>query len=310
MHDFLNSVESVAIILLLTATGYFCAAIGWFKAESKAFISKFLMSLAVPFMCIYGLRSHLSREVLDKAGTMLLIPLLCISACFALSYGAGKILKLPRRTFGVFMMMCGLSNTLFIGYPMCVELFGEACIPYVMIYYLISTSFTQAVGTSLVRWSGESAPFSAKMLLRFFKAPPVIGILIGIVIVALDIPVPALVMSFGKYMNQVVTPLALLVTGEIIHGIGLKNLRVDRSIAVVLLFRFLLAPFLCVALCRVFGATGLPRDVFVVQAAMPIVTQTVVAASEYGADESIAAQGAAISTIASFVVIPLLMVIR
>ena len=38
-------------------------------------------------------------------------------------------------------------------------------------------------------------------------------------------------------------------------------------------------------------------------------TKTVVAAAEYGADEDFAVQGAALSTIACFVVIPVLMLI-
>ena len=39
--------------------------------------------------------------------------------------------------------------------------------------------------------------------------------------------------------------------------------------------------------------TGLAHDVLIVETAMPVVTQTVVAAAEYGADEEFAAQGAA-----------------
>ena len=63
------------------------------------------------------------------------------------------------------------------------------------------------------------------------------------------------------------------------------------------------------ALCEVFGVAGLGRSVLIVETAMPVVTQTVVAAAEYGADEEFAAQGAALSTIACFVVIPVLMLI-
>lgn len=309
MQEFLRSVEAVSVILLLTATGYFCAAMGWFKAKSKAFVSKFLMSIAAPSMCVYGLRTHLTQELLSEAGAMLLIPLICISTCFLLSYLVGKLLKLPRRTFGVFMMMCGLSNTFFIGYPMCTALFGDVCIPYLMTYYVVSTSFTQAVGTSLVRWSGETEPFSLKMLLRFFRMPTMIGIVVGILIVAFDIQLPELVMSYGEQMSHLVTPLALLVTGEIIHEIGLRKIHIDKCVAIVLSFRFLFAPFLCFSLCRAFGVSGLANSVFVIQSAMPTVSQTVIAASEYGADESLAAQGAAVTTIASFAVIPILMVI-
>ena len=56
-------------------------------------------------------------------------------------------------------------------------------------------------------------------------------------------------------------------------------------------------------------AEGLARNVLLVETAMPVVTQTVVAAADYGADEQFAAQGAALSTIACFVVIPVLMLI-
>ena len=62
-------------------------------------------------------------------------------------------------------------------------------------------------------------------------------------------------------------------------------------------------------LCALLGIGGLVRSVYVVELAMPVVTQTVVAAAEYGADEEFAAQGAALSTIACFVVIPVLMLI-
>ena len=129
------------------------------------------------------------------------------------------------------------------------------------------------------------------------------------VLVFTGIQLPPLLMSYCKYMNNLVTPLALLLTGYIIHDIGLKNVRLDRDLGIAMIFRFLLAPALSVALCRAFGVTGLAHDVLIVETAMPVVTQTVVAAAEYGADEEFAAQGAALSTIACFVVIPVLMLI-
>ena len=62
-------------------------------------------------------------------------------------------------------------------------------------------------------------------------------------------------------------------------------------------------------LCALLGIGGLVRSVYVVELAMPVMTQTVVAAAEYGADEQLAAQGAAISTLACFVVTPVLMLL-
>ena len=307
MEGFLHAVSSVAMILLLTATGYFCAQGGRMGPQVKAFISRFLMTVAIPCMCVYGLSENLTRGLLAQSALVLLVPLLCNVVSFSLSLLVGRLLKMPRRRLGVFMMMCSLSNAIFVGLAMCSELFGEVCVPYVMLYYLVNTSFVQLVGISLVRWSGESGGLNRKMLLKFLRTPTVISVFLGLALVLADIRLPALAASYCRYMNNLVTPLALLLTGYIIHEIGLRGLRLDRDLSVMLVFRFLLAPGLSLLLCAVFGVTGLARSVLAVEAAMPVVTQTVVAAAEYGADEQFAAQGAALSTLACFVTIPLLM---
>lgn len=116
-------------------------------------------------------------------------------------------------------------------------------------------------------------------------------------------------MSYAKYINNTVTPLALLLTGCIIHEIGRCSLRLTPTLG-----RDDGLPLCHLtgagrALCALLGIGGLVRSVYVVELAMPVVTQTVVAAAEYGADEQLAAQGAAISTLACFVVTPVLMLL-
>ena len=274
MEGFLHAVSSVTIILLLTATGYFCAAKGWMGPQAKAFIGKFTLSVAIPCMSVYGLTNNLTRDLLVQSGSFLLVPLLGTVVITILSLLVGRLLKLPRKKLGVFMMMCSVSNAIFVGLAMCTELFGDTCTPYVMLYYLVNTSFVQLLFLSLVRWSGESRGFDLKMLQKFLTTPAVIAVFVGLALVWFEVKLPSLVMSYCRYMNNLVTPLAL-----------------------------------SVALCRAFGVTGLAHDVLIVETAMPVVTQTVVAAAEYGADEEFAAQGAALSTIACFVVIPVLMLI-
>ena len=311
MASFLHAVSAVTIILLLTATGYFCGARGWMKAETKAFLSKFLLSLAVPCMCVSGLRNNLTREMIAGSLRLLAVPFLCNTASFLLSFALAKLMKLPRRQSGVFMVMCSISNAMFIGYPMCVELFGEACVPYVMLYYLANSCFTQTIAMWLIRRSGEQdgERGSWRQSLRFLASPTVLGLLAGFLIVWFDLTLPSFLMTYLSYLSGTVSPMALVLAGYVIYEIGLRSLRLDRSLTVMLLFRFVLAPALYLLCCKLFGVGSLARDTFVVEAAMPVVTQTVVAASRYGADERFAAEGAALSTIASFIVIPVLMVL-
>lgn len=309
METFLHAVTSVTIILLLTATGYLCAWKGWMGAQVKTFISRYLMTIGIPVMLLYGMQNNLTRADVLAAPRQLLVPLLVIPACVLLSLLTGRMMKLPRRQLGVFVMMAAMGNTIFIGLAMCLELFGEVATPYVMLFYLVSSCFTQLIGIPMVRWSGEAGGFSVQMLQKFLRAPTVLAVFLSVLLVILDIRLPALAMSYAKYINNTVTPLALLLTGYIIYEIGLKNLRIDRMLSVMMLFRFLLSPALGILACWALGIEGLPRSVYVVELAMPVVTQTVVAAAEYGADEQLAAQGAALSTIACFVVTPVLMLL-
>ena len=71
MEGFLHAVSSVTIILLLTATGYFCAERGWMGPQAKAFIGKFTLSVAIPCMSVYGLTNNLTRDLLVQSGSFL-----------------------------------------------------------------------------------------------------------------------------------------------------------------------------------------------------------------------------------------------
>lgn len=306
----LNSFRAVGVILILTACGYVLSALGWIPPDVKRFLSRYLMRFAVPVMCVYSLRTNLTLELLKSSWTLLLIPTVTSFALYGLSLLLGRWMKLDKKQNSVFAIMCAVSNAMFIGYSMCMELFGEACVPYVMTYYLVNTAFAQLVGVAGIRRSaGQDGSSPKDTLLAFFTTPSILGVLAGILLIVTDWTPPALVMSCARYINNTVTPLALITAGNIIHEIGLKKLRLDRVLSLTMAFRFLLAPALTLLLCAVFGVAGLARSVLVVQSAMPVLTQAVVAASEYGGDERLAAQGVAISTLACFIVIPILMLL-
>ena len=77
----------------------------------------------------------------------------------------------------------------------------------------------------------------------------------------------------------------------------------------LLVLRLVGAPVICVAFCSLFGVTGLARDVFVVESALPVVSQITVMAGAYGADEKYAATGSCLSIFCSFITLPILMLL-
>ena len=63
---------------------------------------------------------------------------------------------------------------------------------------------------------------------------------------------------------------------------------------------------LLVTLCLLLGVPQLAAGVFIVLSAMPVMNQTVIMASQYGADDRAAAKGLALSLICCMACIPVI----
>ena len=309
MGEFLNAVSAVFVIFSLMAVGVLLGKLKFMTATEKKFVSRYVINIAVPLNTIVGIQKNLKRSDMLEMGPLLLVPLLTILICLAVSMLVAKALKLPKRRSGVFV---ALSNTLFIGLPMAQELFGDVSLPYVMLYYMCSTVFTQTVALMLVEHSGEAREEKEKkqnLLVSLFTKPPILGIIAAYVLLLADIRLPRIAMSFMNYVSATVTPLALFYCGFVIYELGKNSLRLERGIPVMLVLRLLFAPLVSILVTRALGVSGLPQKVFLIEAALPSVSQITVMAGAYGADEQYAAVGSVLSTIGIFITVPILMVL-
>lgn len=312
MAGFLNAVSACLVLVLLMTVGYFMGVWGWMTAAEKKFLSKFIINIAVPANCVVGLLNNLDRSGLAQAGLQLAAALLSVGATLFLSMAVAALLRLPRERWGVFVAMAGLSNTLFIGIPVCTQLFGEACMPYLMVYYLGNTTFLQSVGILLVERSGNQSGRTGGMgrfLRDVFTKPPILGVIASILLLVLRAELPGPVMRFAGYISNTVSPLALIYCGFIVYEVGLKNLRFLPGLPTMLLIRLMAAPAVCWIFCLLFGVEGLARNVFLVESGLPVVSQVTVMAGAYGADEEYAAAGACLSILGCFITLPVLMLI-
>lgn len=318
MQAFSHSAAAVMLILLMTAVGCFCGRMGWMKREHKAFLVKYIMNIALPCMCISGLMGKVSHALLFQMRMVLLVSVCALCVLFALAFLLGRLLRLPPKKLGVFVVMCFVANSMFIGYPMCTALFGDAAVPVVLTYYIVNTLAFQTVGVAFLNYGGaQTQKRSFGALIKAFIKPPLYVIAVCVILILCDVTLPKLVLDFAGYMGNTVSPIALLYTGFVIYELyetkkASPQTRKDSpavtlSLLLVLLFRFVLAPVCCVLFCRLFGMEGSIKSILMIEIAMPVMTQVVVLSAECGADESYAALGMTLSTIACFVSVPILM---
>ncbi len=308
MAQFFSALSAVGVIFGLVLTGAFCGWRGWMKPEDKVFCIKVVINIGTPAMCLCSILNQVDMDMLRECAVLVGLSVAALAVLLAASLLVSKGMGLPRSKAGSFVVMSGYANAMFIGMPVCQLLFGEAAMPYALSYYLVNMVCFQSVGLFLMHYFGAKggSPSVKSALLQMLK-PPLLSVLLALALMALDLRPPEMVMNWLQYLSNLVTPLALLYAGYVLYENGLRNLRMERSHWAVMFFRFLAAPALAVLLCRLAGVGGLAAQVLAIEIATPAMTQTVVYAADTNQDETYTLIGMATTTLACFVVIPVLM---
>jgi hypothetical protein len=311
----LSAIEGVFSIILMIALGFALAKRGWFEGGSSALISRLVVGVALPAYMIANLMGGYDREKLVSMLPGLPIPFVVMLLSYGLALALASILRIRRDRRGIFASMFALSNTIFVGLPVNLALFGEESLPYVLLYYIANTSLFWTIGVFGIAsdgaaLSGRSRPklFSLESLKRIFS-PPLTAFLASVLLILLGIHLPKVALDFCKTVGFMTTPLSMLFIGIVIARVEWKRVRFERDLFIVLLGRFLVAPCLLVLIARPTSLPLLMKQVFFVQATMPAMTQTPIIASSYGADAEYAGIGTALTTVLSLATIPLCMLV-
>jgi predicted permease len=101
----------------------------------------------------------------------------------------------------------------------------------------------------------------------------------------------------------------MLFIGMIIHSTEFGRIKIDREMIVLLVGRFIIAPLTVYILLSGIDIPTLMKKVFIIEAAMPAMTQTAIVAKAYGSDHRFAAVAAAVTTTVGMAFIPIYMVL-
>ncbi len=309
----LNALESVFSVILMIALGFALAKRRWFEGSSSALISRIVVSVALPAYMISNLMGGYDREKLVSMLPGLAIPFLTMIIGFVLATGLAVLLKVPQGRRGTFASMFSLSNSIFIGLPVNILLFGDVSLPYVLLYYIANTTCFWTIGTfgiasdGAVR-SGRAKPaFFSWANLRRLLSPPLVAFLFAVAMIMAGISLPKAVMDCCKYLGSMTTPLSMLFIGIVIARVDWRKLRFGLDMLFVVAGRFVVTPIIIVLLLRGRDFPVLMKQVFFIQAGMPAMTQTPILAEAYGADSEYAGLGTSLTTVMSMLTIPVAM---
>lgn len=310
MDIFLRSISGILVILGMILVGFVIGEKGWFDDKSRGLLAKLVTQVALPCYMLYTITQRFTAAALLKMLPELRFPALSMVILLGIATAVARIFSVRQDRRGLFISMFFNSNTIFVGLPINQALFGDASIPYVLIYYMCNTTFFWTLGTYLIQRDGEGeAQFDIRISLKKVFSPPLMGFLLGLVLVMLQIKLPAFLASDLQYLGNLTTPLSMIFIGLSVSNAGLKQLTLKKDQFLILLGRFVVAPLLMASIVYWVPLPSLMKQFFIIQSAMPVMTNAPVVARLYGADSDYAAVMVTETTLATMVVIPILMLL-
>ncbi|MEN3186230.1 MAG: AEC family transporter [Atribacterota bacterium] len=306
MQEFFQTTQGIFTILIILGIGYCLSRFGWIKKAESEFLTRFVVYITLPPYMVVNITTNFTRDSLLSLVKAIPVPFLSMFLSYLLATVLGRYLKIPTSRRGVFLVAFSFSNTIFVGLPVCQILFGESVTPFILLYYMVNTTFFWTLGALSIASSGniyDDERFSLGKTIKRLCNPPFVAFFIGLVLVLFECPLPQIIFTTGMKIGNITTPLSLLCVGT---TVDFKKIRLTKDLILVLLGRFIISPLFVLLVAELFPPPALVKEVFVVMSAMPVMMQASILARFYRADYEYATSMIAASTALSALIIPLL----
>ena len=179
---FLHALQGILSLQIIVSIAYVLARKGWFSPETQILLPRLVTTVALPSYLFYTITHSFGRDDLVHLIYGSIFPLFSILLTFAVALLVAKITRVERRHFGLFCASFTTSNTVFIGLPVNLALFGDAAAPYVLLYFFANTPFFWSIGSYIMSHDNEALRGSATLLdnVRHIFSPPMLGFLAGL----------------------------------------------------------------------------------------------------------------------------------
>lgn len=310
---FLTSLESIIPIIALIVLGYFLQVRGWFHNDFGNDLSKLIMNVAMPVSIFVSVLKYLTLEKLISLSGGLVYTFVAFALGYIVAFLSIKAFKVAPGRRGTVINTFVNANTIFIGLPLNIALFGDDALAYFLIYYITNTISTWTLGVFLMTSDSKSGKkkqeshFDWKKLLP----APLLGFIVSVVFLVINIPLPSFVSSTLGYVGGLTTPLSLVYIGIVLAKAGIKTIRFDKDSIVALVGRFIVAPVLMFAVLKLMapGMVTAEYQTFMIQSATPALAVLPILANQGDGDVEFSTNIVTLSTVLFVIVIPIIQTI-
>ncbi len=297
MAEFLTKILPVILIFFV---GIILRWRGIFRKEHGDDFIKLVFYVSLPGLIM----NSLSKIELTLEFALLPVTSAIIIICmYLISYFTGRLFRMPRPTFGVFLIGTMILNNGFL-FPFILEAFGDKGFARLIIFDfsngLLTFTFTYYQACKY----GRKTKSSKTLYKKFLFSIPIWAIAASLILNTCDCQIPGFLSQFFKIIGDLTIPLLMLTMGIYFTPRIIRIFPLLTAIFIRMVIGFALGLFLC----YVFNIEGLSRIIVLISSAAPIGFNNLTFASLEDLDREFAASLVSIGILFGLVVVPILIV--
>jgi malonate transporter and related proteins len=295
-------------VFALIALGYAGVRFGYFSGAFQKGLTEFSSMVAIPALLFRTIATNNAPAAspfkiwLAYFGSVAVIWVL---ATLMTRY----VLDRPAGDGASIAMTSAYGNSVMLGIPLCVSLYGDAAVPAMAAilaftsptYWTIATLHHQAAIADRERSVGQLLLGVVKDLLR---NPLIIAILCGTIVRLTGLPLPTVLERILQLLAQAGVPTALVALGAGLVGFAIKGQ--GPTLATVLALKLIVMPLVALALILALGLPPAATGVVLIFAAAPSGANAYLFASKVDRAVNSASGAVALGTMLSLVTMSLI----
>ena len=328
MHlDFMVVFSNLLGLFLLIGAGILAARLRILPKEASPYFSTLLLKITLPCTIFISLATkEYDPSFIQDSLLTLGIGLVAFPAMQLLGSAGARLLRVPEGKRGIWAYCCAYPNTGFMGFPICLALFGAEGLALAVIYNITFNIYVYSIGAMAIAGDGagdagdaagaasasgsaggQGAPAGRPSLKKVLFTGINFSVLLSLIFYFGRIPVPGPAVIPLTHLSNITTPLSMLITGIAIGQSRGAELFSDRDAWTASAARLLICPLLLFAvLSHLPIQNRMIVSVVSVIMGMPVPGVTTVLAETYHGNLSMAAKLSLLTNLLSMVTIPLI----
>lgn len=296
-------------LILVALLGFVCAKSQWLNRAQVDALSKFTFYLSIPAFLFYQMaQAKFSEQISPALFAAFYLPVLC---CYCIAWLSHYFLierRKPPSTAGsaVFSLGASYSNTVIIGLPILLTLFGEQVlgIIFLIITFHSALLFTLTSAISSFSRNGRNSFNGKEIIKQNLKNPLVVSISTGLIVNLLGIELPSILADGLMLMGKPAITLALFILGASLSYYHVRDKLF--AIGIASLTKLVLLPALVLLTSQVWlQLSSLSVTVLVILSACPTGVNAYLIAKSHQQEQQTVAGTVVVTTLLSMITIPL-----